>query len=236
VARIGATVDVTIGWCSEFVPRWKAGRLLRASRPPALFQYHLGRFLQPTGISLTGRAILDEDLGVDVLSPETEAAIAGSFIVFLSSHGRMDGTTYRLRLRRGEWTPTQAAPQDGPSVLVLDTCNVVESGTNPENTAWKMAGQCSPAIVLGFIGAATDGYSASMRGRAFAEHLAVGRTYADAWFRAIEDTQPKRHRDVAIAIAFGPDQTQAQSTLDTASLATPPARTVADACRWKRSP
>lgn len=115
-------MDVTVGWCTEFVPRLRAGRLLRASRPPALFHYHLGRFLQAAGQPLTGRAILDEDLGVDALSPGAEAAIAVSSIVFLSSHGRMDGgQTYRFRLRRGEWTPTHAAQQAGPSVLVLDT-------------------------------------------------------------------------------------------------------------------
>lgn len=229
-------MDVTVGWCSEFEPRWRVGRLLRASRPPALFQYHFGRFLQAAGQPLTGRAILDEDLGVDALSPGAEVAIATSSLAFLSSHGRMDGRTYRLRLRRGEWTPTHAAQQAGPSVLVLDTCNVVDAGTKPENTAWVKGGQWSPAIVLGFVGPATDGYSASMRGRAFAEHLAVGRTFADAWFRAIEDTQPARHRDVAVAIGFGPDAAQARATLDAASLMKPPTRTVANACWWRKGP
>jgi hypothetical protein len=226
-------VDVTVGWCSEFEPRWRASRLLRASRPPALFQYHFGRYLAAIGEPLIGRAILDEDLGVGGLSPAAEAAIAGADIVFLSSHGRMDGTTYRLRLRRGEWAPTDSPQSAGPMVLVLDTCNVVRAGVKPEHSAWSQAGRWSPAIVLGFRGPATDGYSASMRGRAFAERLATGDTYATAWFNAIRDTQPRRRRDCAIAMAFGPTEAQARACLQSASLANPPARTVADACWWR---
>jgi hypothetical protein len=226
-------VDVTVGWCTEFEPGWRVHRLLRASRPPALFQYHFGRYLASIGEPLSGRAILDEDLGVGGLSPAAEAAIAGADIVFLSSHGRMDGTTYRLRLRRGEWAPTDSPPPQGPTVLVLDTCNVMRDGMMPERSAWLQASQCSPAIVLGFVGPATDGYSASMRGRAFAEHLAAGNTFAVSWFRAIQDTQPRRLRDRVIAMAFGPTEAAARATLQTASLANRPARTVADACWWR---
>jgi hypothetical protein len=226
-------VDVTVGWCSEFEPAWRVHGLLRASRPPALFQYHFGRYLAAIGEPTTGRAILDEDLGIGSLSQAAEAAIAAADITFLSSHGRMDGTTYRLRLRRGEWAPTDSPQPTGPKVLVLDTCNVVRAGVRPEQSAWPQAGRPSPAIVLGFVGPATDGYSASMRGRAFAEHLAVGDTYATAWFRAIQDTQPRRRRDCAIAMAFGPTEVEARAHLQSASLASPPVRTVADACWWR---
>lgn len=112
----------------------------------------------------------------------------------------------------------------------------MDPGTDPATTAWVKSGQWSPAVVLGFVGAATDGYSASMRGRAFAEHLAVGRTFADAWFRAIEDTQPSRRRDLGIAIGFGPDLTQAKATLDNAKVTNLPGRTTADACWWRTAP
>lgn len=226
-------MDVTVGWCSEFEPGWRVSRLRRASRPPALFQYHLGRYLAAIGEPLTGRAILDEDLGEDTLSQAAEAAIAAADIVFLSSHGRMDGTTYRFRLRRGEWAPTGTPMSTVPMVLVLDTCNVVRAGVRPENSDWLEASRPSPAIVLGFEGPATDGYSASKRGRAFVEHLAAGDTFTAAWFGAIRDTQPARRRDCAIVMAFGSTESEAQVTLQTASLANRPARTVADACCWE---
>lgn len=227
-------MDVTVGWCSEFRPVWRVGRLLRASRPPALFQYHLGVALTGAGDVLTGRAILDEDLGLASLSPGATAALAQTDLAYFSSHGRMDGNDkYRFRLRAGEWAPTDAATVEGPAILVLDTCNVVAPGVNPLQSHWVQHGRPSPSIVLGFVGAATDGYSATLRGRAFAEHLAAGRTFAEAWFSAIRDSQPPRRRDRAVAIAFGTSGASAQAVLDTASLKNRPGRTVADACWWR---
>lgn len=227
-------MDVTVGWCSAFDPSWVATRLFWASRPPALCFYHLGQYLATVAVPTTGRAILDEDLGVGGLSPAADAAIAGSDLVYLSSHGRLDGNTYRFRLRTGEWTPTHAPPAGGPAVLVLDTCDLVTPAVTPKNTTWRQAGQWSPAIVLGFSGPASDGFDASKRGRMFAEHLATGLTYAKAWFRAIRDTQPPQQRDKGIAIGFGPTVIDARHTLRTASLTNPPTRTVADECAWQR--
>ena len=228
-------MDVTVGWCSEFEPSWRVRRLFYASRPPALFHYHLGCALTGSGHALAGRAILDEDLGLGGLSPGASAAVASCDIAYVSSHGRMDGnSTYHLRLRRGEWAPTSTAHSGGPCVLVLDTCDVVKAGVDPKSSAWLRHGQPTPSIVLGFVGAATDGYSASLRGRAFAQHLAAGETFAESWFNAIRDTQPARRRDRAIAIAFGTTEALACATLDSASLTSLPARTVADACSWRQ--
>lgn len=223
---------MTVAWCSEFQPAWRLGRLLRASRPPSLFQYHLGLALAGTGEVLTGRAILDEDLGLGGLSQAADAAIAQADLAYLSSHGRMDGTgRYHFRLRSGEWAPTQAV--SCPAVLVLDTCDVVAPGVDPKQSGWLQRSRSSPSIILGFVGPATDGYSASLRGRAFAEHLAAGRTFAEAWFAAIRDSQPRRRRDRAIAIAFGDSEAAARTVLDSASLMSRPGRTVADACWWR---
>ena len=227
-------MDVTVAWCSEFEPTWKVRSLLYASRPPALFHYHLGCALTVNGANLAGRGMLDEDLGMGALSSEASAALSGSDIAYFSSHGRMDGNrTYQLRLRRGEWAPDGSAQTGGPRVLVLDTCNVTTSQVQAHHSAWVAQGRPTPAIVLGFVGAATDGYSASMRGRAFAEHLVAGSTFKESWFNAIRDTQPPRRRDEAIAIGFGDTQADAQNTLDTASLANLPARTVSDFCWWR---
>ena len=223
-------MDVTVGWCTEFEPGWRVHRLLHASRPPALFQFQLGRYLAQVGQPLIGRSILDEDLGEDALEPAVAAAVAGSEIAYLSSHGRMAGSTYRFRLRRGEWSPTAGAALSGPGVLILDTCNVVNTLTPPEQTDWVKRGRPTPAVVLGFVGAASDGYQASMRGRCLANHLAVGETFVQAWFNAIQDTQQRRYRDRAIAIAFGPNQAAAFRTFQEASLLRMPTPTTADSC------
>jgi hypothetical protein len=143
-----------------------------------------------------------------------------------------DGT-YQLRLRRGEWAPTSTALSGGPRVLVLDTCNVTTNTIQAHNSAWVAQGRPTPAIVLGFVGSCTDGYSASMRGRAFAEHLTAGSTFEQSWFNAIQDTQPRRRRDEGIAIGFGDTQASARATLDSASLANLPTRTVSDYCWWR---
>lgn len=226
-------MDITIGWCSEFEPGWHRANLLNASRPPSLFHYHLGRVLAAAGIPLTGRIILDEDLGVGGLSRDAAVAFAAADIAYLSSHGRMDGSTYRFRLRSGEWTPTASPSPAGPSVLILDTCDVASVRVLPNKTEWTQPGLPSPAVVLGFIGPATTGHAESRRGRYFAEHLAHGETFANAWFNAIKETQPRRRRDYALAIGFGPTRSQARTNLDTASLANQPACTVADACFWR---
>jgi hypothetical protein len=168
------------------------------------------------------------------LSTEASDALSGSDIAYFSSHGRMDGNScYQFRLRRGEWAPTSTAINGGPSVLVLDTCNVTTSQIKAHQSAWLTQGRPTPALVLGFVGAATDGYSESMRGRAFAEHLAAGNTFVQSWFNAIQDTQAPRRRDQGVAIGFGPTLGDANATLDTATLTNVPAPTVADACAWR---
>ncbi|MFV8142185.1 hypothetical protein ACNQR7_31855 [Mycolicibacterium senegalense] len=221
-------MDVAVGWCTEFEPKRKVRSLLYASRPPALFLYHFGRL-----IGGAGRAILDEDLGLRGLSVEASDALRASNIAYLSSHGRMDASCcYQFRLRCGEWSPANTG-LGGASVLVLDTCNVTTRQVKAHESAWVSRGRATPAIVLGFVGAATDGYEESMRGRAFVEHLWAGETFVQSWFNAIQDTQGLRRRDQGVAIGFGPTCSEASAVLDTATLTSVPAPTVADFCAWR---
>lgn len=200
-----------------------------------MFQYHLGRAVIASGGSCSGRAILDEDLGVGGLSQDAKEALRTCDIAYMGSHGAMDSNRkYRFRLRQGEWIPTDTAAEGMPAVLVLDTCDVVTKGVDAECTDWVYRDRPSPALVLGFTGPATDGHTASQRGRAFAAHLDAGETFVDSWFNAIDDTQPARRRDRAVAIAFGPTDTDARTILDNASLNNIPKQTVADRCVWKQ--
>lgn len=230
-------IDVTFAWCSTF-NSWRIPKLFHASRPPALFQYHLGRALIANGSYLTGTGVLDEDLEdpeVGSLAPRVLTAVGSSDIAYVSSHGRMDGGgTYYLRLRAGEWAPTTTAHSGVPRILVLDTCNVVTKNIDAHNSAWLQQGLPTPAMILGFVGAATDGYAACARGRAFAEYLGRGWPFKDSWFNAIRASQPQGQRDRCIAIAFGDTQATADATLHSASLNPLPARTVANFCSWEQ--
>ena len=201
-----------------------------------MFHYHLESAVAAVGRSFAGRAILDEDLGQGCLSQRAEAALQSCTIAYMSSHGAMDSDgKYYFRLRRGNWAPIDTMHAGtGPMVLVLDTCNVVPEGIRAENTKWVETGRRSPALVLGFVGPATDGHTASQRGRAFAAHLNAGETFADSWFGAINDTQPGRRRDRAIAIAFGPTEADARTNLHASSLNNIPHQTVAEHCVWSQ--
>jgi hypothetical protein len=225
-------VQIAIGWCGEFDKGWRAGRLSRAYRPSVMFQSELGRYLAAAGEQLVGAVHVDEDLGDAGLSTEAKASIRSSNITFLTSHGKMDAGTYRFRLYGGTWKPTDEADTEGPAVVVLDTCNVVDRASDPRMTGWVRLGRPSPALILGFVGPATEGRSESLRGKYFARYLADGYTYASAWFAAIHATQP-RNRDIVLAMAFGADEISARTTLSTASLTRRPSRTTADACAWR---
>jgi hypothetical protein len=226
-------VQIAIGWCGEFDKGWRAGRLSRAYRPSVMFQSELGRYLAAAGEQLAGAVHVDEDLGDAGLSTEAKASIRSSNITFLTSHGKMDAGAYRFRLHGGTWKPTDEADTQGPAVVVLDTCNVVDGASAPEMTDWVKLGRPSPALILGFVGPATEGRTESLRGKYFARYLADGYTYANAWFAAIRVTQPRRNRDIALAMAFGADEISARTTLSTASLNRRPLRTTADACSWR---
>ena len=225
-------MHVTIGWCSEFRPRWGARALLHANRPPSLFVHELAECLTRAGTPAAASLVTDENLGERVMQSNAINGMAQSDIVFLSSHGRVSQGLYRFRLRQGEWTPIQNFDPASPPILVLDTCDVVEASCQVRAAGWLSPDRQSPALVLGFVEAASDGYHASTRGTAFARNLAYGLTFANAWINAVRDTDPS-HKDCPIAIAFGESEPAAQQTLDFASLTNMPSSTVATACRWK---
>ena len=225
-------IDVTFAWCSTF-NAWRIPKLFHASRPPALFQHHLGRALVANGSYLTGTGVLDEDLEDPNGRSRSACSDRGRKLRYrIRELSRQDGRRWHLLSAApcGEWAPTTTAHSGVPRVLVLDTCNVVTKNIDARNSAWLQQGRPTPAMILGFVGAATDGYAACARGRAFAEYLGRGWTFKDSWFNAIRASQPQGQRDRCIAIAFGDTEATADATLHAASLKALPATTVANFC------
>lgn len=223
-------LKITVGWCSQF-KGWALYRgLLHANRTSALFMQQLGKDLAGGQALPIATLITDENLGTGTVAQEALAAVSAADIAYLSSHGRFVKGDYRFRLREGEWTVSGTLGGAGPAVLVLDTCHLIDSGKDFRSSSWLRTGQPAPAMVLGFVGAASEGFYSALRGKYFAENLAYGSTFANAWIDAVRSTNSSDDRP--IAVAFGPTVQDAQSTLDTASLTNLPSPTVSDSCAW----
>jgi hypothetical protein len=222
---------VTIGWCSEFHPRITVPPLVHASRPPALFMHRLGLYVSAGQRESAVSVITDENLGLRTATRDAIATIAASDIVYLTSHGGIRRGEYRFRMRDGEWPVVQDMGTPGPAVIVFDTCELVKRHGTFNQAGWLAPGRRCPAIVLGFVGPVSAGYVSTGRGRAFAELLALGQTFAHAWAGAVMGTRASR-RDLPIAVAFGTTEAEAKRVLETASLANMPVPTTADAC-WR---
>jgi hypothetical protein len=226
-----ASMTIATGWCSQFKRLVWHQSLMHASRPPALFLQSLAKGLALANMTQIASLVTDENLGEVDVSQEALAAISACDIAYLSSHGRRAGTGYRFRLHGGEWAVPGSLGNPGPAVLVLDTCDLIDPGGSFQGSDWLRAGRATPAVVLGFVGAATDGFRSALRGEAFARNLALGSTFADAWIDAVRSTNASG-RDRPIAVAFGPTMADAAATLNNASLTMMPAPTVADHCYW----
>lgn len=223
------SLKITIGWCTQFKPRFRYQSLLHANRPPALFAQRLGKLLAAASIQSSTSLVTDEYLGVSAVEPDALATVSSCDVAFLSSHGSYVRSDYRFRLRNGEWIVSGTVGNPGPAVLVLDTCDLIDAGKDFAKSSWLCTGQLTPAIVLGFIGGASDGYQPAKRGDVFAENLALGSTFAIAWIDAVKATSTS---DRPIAVAFGPTITDAKTTLESATLMKLPKPTYADNCYW----
>jgi hypothetical protein len=227
----GQSLAVVAAWCTQFKTTLRHQSLVFANRPPALFVNRLGKHLATANIVAHASLFVDENLGRAAVASDALTAIASCDIAFLSSHGRYATGDYQFKLRNGNWTIAGTLGNPGPAVLVLDTCDLIDATDSFGASSWLAKGTPTPGVILGFVGPASDSYESATRGAAFAENLALGSTFARAWIDGVKATNTSG-RDQPIAIAFGPTQTDAQATLESASLLNLPQPTVADACYW----
>jgi len=77
--------------------------------------------------------------------------------------------------------------------------------------------------MLGFDGPVVIDRASALRGKAFAENLINGSTFAESWLEAVRQTCSNSKHRKAVAIGIGDTRTDAEAVLDTADLASIPA-------------
>jgi hypothetical protein len=165
----------------------------------------------------------DEMLKVDDLDG-TAGAIAKSVdVLYLAGHGACAHGRFQAILYDRDWEPARSGLGDErPVVVIFDMCDLVDLKRDGWQVPWMGASVgLGLRLLLGFSSLATVTAASSLRGSAFAEELSAGEPIADAWLAAVDNTVSPG-LDVAIAIGLGDDEADANSVLNTATLANLP--------------
>jgi hypothetical protein len=211
---------VGVGWSTHFArtgaARLQYRRLRYAYRAPSYFLD--GMAAQKSTIDF---ALFDEDLDASGLTG-TQSLAAGVDLLYVASHGVLSPSGYNLALHAADWPLlTSSFGDPGPAVVVFDTCDLVDTRRATWMDDWRDAGVGRALrLILGFSSPATVSQQASLRGMAFASGLGT-LTISDAWLNAVQTTRYVG-TDKPVALAFGDDDADAQSVLDTATIGSIP--------------
>jgi hypothetical protein len=199
-------------WCSFFHRNGSEpwfSRLHEAYRPPNLFASkmraagHEVEFLN-----------CDEEL---TLADVTPAAVDNVDMLYVMSHGTFGASGYSVMLEAADWFPTIAGLGDKRlSVVVFDTCEMIKGGQNWQQPWAGKIGK-SVKLLLGFDGLAAIDRASSLRGKAFADNLLNGDTFAAAWTSAVRATTISQFSK-AVAIGVGDTAADAQAVINGATL------------------
>jgi hypothetical protein len=212
----------TIGilWCTYFDRGGKENLKLRveeAYRPPSLF----ARVMQKQNHTIK-LFCCDEQLEVTDLNGTTARLHDDVEILYVTTHGLFGQYGHEILLNANNWL-VNGLGQNNLSVAIFDTCSLIE-----QNQAWKTAWtKAKPGnklrLLLGFDGPAGIDRGLALRGKAFAENLTGGDTFADAWIKAVGATSVRpfwsRINMKAVAIGIGDSANEATKALNTMTLA-----------------
>jgi len=215
------TIKIGVLWCCYFNRSIFGFRrqLQHAYRPPSLFASkmrdasHEVQFL-----------VCDDMLQTSDLDGTTRKLQDDVQLLYIMTHGEFHSTGYEACLHAANWKPAAAGiGQKNLAVAVFDTCELIDSGSATSwQTVWQGATLGSNIrLLLGFDGAVAIDRASALRGKAFAENLINGNTFADAWISAVKSTVKSVHSK-AVAIGIGDTVPDAQSVLNTASLSSMP--------------
>jgi hypothetical protein len=141
-------------------------------------------------------------------------------LLYVMTHGEFKNTGYEVCLHSADWVPgTTGIGQNNLAVAVFDTCGLIDKSSIPNwQAVWRTA-NVGPTVrlLLGFDGPVLIDRASGLRGKAFAENLLSGNTFADAWIGAVHSTVPSSSGK-AVAIGIGDHAAGAQNILDTASI------------------
>ncbi len=216
--------QVGIMWCTWFAGSWWARpwRLPYAYRPPALFASRMREAGYDVDV-----LVCDEQLALSSLDGTKHRVQDGVDILYVMTHGNFDAQGYNVELNTGQWLPAVTGIGTGTtsklSVAIFDTCHLIDSTQNWQ-TKWTQNLGNSLRLLLGFEGSVAIDQGSARRGNAFAKELLAGKTFAEAWLLAAHgsiDYDPEYK--LAVAIGIGDTPQDAQTILDSASLANMPA-------------
>jgi Family of unknown function (DUF6345) len=206
---------VGAAWCAFFTrpgvlsPLWYRG-LKHAYRGPTLFIARMRDAGYPVEF-----LSCDEELTLNDFNGATRRLQESADIFYLTTHG-VYAAGYSALLHKNDWRPNASdIGRAKPVVAVFDTCFLIDSTTTWE-PHWAVNLGPSLRLLLGFDNLAAIDRGSALRGRAFAENLLAGDTFADAWLKAVRSTTVRYNK--AIAIAIGDDVADARSVLSSAKL------------------
>jgi hypothetical protein len=225
-------LTIGVAWCTFFKRSfWKQpGDLRDAYRAPSLFASKM----QAAGHGVEF-VVCDEPLEVADFDGTRRRLQDHVDLLYLSSHGTFSAVGYDALLYLTDWAPRATGiGQARLRVVVFDTCELIKTATNPNwQAVWGAANLgTSLRLMLGFDGTAALDRKSAERGRTFAENLLKGSTFADAWITAVSRHIRSQYRR-AVAIGVGDTMTEAQTALNTASLAAMPAARAGTAVKFK---
>jgi hypothetical protein len=226
------TLTIGVAWCTFFKRSiWKRrGDLRDAYRAPGLFATKM----QAAGHEIDF-VVCDEPLEVADFDGTRRRLQDRIDLLYLLSHGAFSAGGYEALLHLADWAPgATGIGQSRLKVIVFDTCELIETAAIPNwQPIWGRAKLgTSMRLLLGFDGTAALDRKSAERGKAFAENLLAGSTFADAWITAVSRHVRSKYRR-AVAIGVGDTVADAQSVLNTASLAAMPAARAGTALHFK---
>lgn len=211
-------------WCVFFKRGFVANIGIRPLRHAYRGPAHFAGEMMVTGHDLAFTSC-DEVWEVDDFNGVRATRHDDVDLLYVATHGVQKGTGYEALLQLNDWQPGATGLGGSRlSVVVFETCYLLDRGSYPAwQSPWSHLGG-SVRLLLGFEGKAAMDRHATLRGRAFAENLINGDTFADAWLNAVKATSGMLHKH-AVAIGIGDSASDAKHVLATASLNNlPPAR------------
>lgn len=214
-------LKIGILWASYF-KRSFLGRLPslnNAYRPPSLFASRM----RDAGHELQF-LFCDDMLEICDLDGTSRKLQDDVDLLYIMTHGEFLSGGYEASLHVSNWVPATTGIGDQKlQVIVFDTCELLNTASITNwQAVWRSAKLGEHVrLLLGFDGPVAIDAASALRGKAFADNLIKGDTFADAWIGAARSTIGSVHKK-AVAIGIGDNQTDAQAVLDNASLASLP--------------
>jgi len=217
-------LKIGVLWCTFFKRRsnWRQPlQLLDAYRPPSLFASQMRDAGHDVEFLMCDDILQSSDL--DGATRKLQDSVE---LLYVMTHGDFAGTGYDVYLHADNWRPgATGIGHTNLAVAIFDTCKLIDTqkGSNWQAIWARAKIGAQLRLMLGFDGPVVIDRASALRGKAFAENLINGSTFAESWLEAVRQTCSNSKHRKAVAIGIGDTRTDAEAVLDTADLASIPA-------------